>query len=224
MKRTFVGVVGVGVALSALLLVQSAVCADEVQLVNGDQFTASILSLDAKQLKVKSELLGEMTIERAKVRQITLGERLPAKPAPAATPSPGAADKAPLSLDDLFKQLQKAGGAAQLTPEAAIKQLEAVGGDPNALAELKKSMPLFAAPEVQAYFRKQVGGLLDGSLKIDDIRSEAIRVRNESKAVLKDLGPEAEAALAPYLGILEKFINETAPAAATPAEGARGRK
>jgi len=210
----------VGFVFSPLFSIEDAVRADEVELVNGDLFTAKIISLDEKQLKVKSELLGELTIDRAKVRQITLGERLPPAAAVGSrslAPHTKNTAAAPTSLEDLLKQLQKSGGAAQLTPEEVIKQFEAAGGDAAELAELKKNMPLFAAPEVQAYFHKQVGGLLDGSLKIDDIRNEAIRARNETKAMVKDFGPEVEAALAPYLGILEKFINDTAPTAKSPA-------
>jgi hypothetical protein len=90
-----------------------------------------------------------------------------------------------------------------------LKQLP--DGKSAELDELKKNLPLFAAPEVQDYFRKQVGGLLDGSITVNDVRQEAIRARDETKAAVKELGPDAEKALAPYLGILERFIRETDP-------------
>jgi len=198
-----------GLPLSALLC--SVVRGDEIQLVNGDVISAAVVSLDGNTLKLKSELLGDLTIDRAKVRQITLGERLPAKSAGAAAAQHGAPGRLPAKpLGELLKDLQ-AGGAAQLAPDVIVKQFEAGGGDAGTVEELKKSLPLLASPEVQAYFRKQVGGLLDGSLNVDDIRREAIRARNETRAMLKDFGPEVGAALAPYLGILDKFIDETDP-------------
>ena len=155
MNRAFSTVLTrMGLVVSVILLPVAAL-ADEVQLVNGDVLSAIVVSLDAKQIKLKSELLGDLTIDRAKVRQITLGER--AKPALAATQPAPASSSLPLS--DLLKDLLKMGSPAQLTPEGVLKQFEAAGGDPSVLSELKKNLPLLASPEVQDYFRKQVGGL-----------------------------------------------------------------
>ncbi|MDX1945601.1 MAG: hypothetical protein SFU86_09335 [Pirellulaceae bacterium] len=215
MNRQFLLASISSVAIS--LLSWNAGRADEVQLVNGDILTdATVVGLDEKHLKLKSNLLGDLTIERAKVRQIVLGKK-PLTPAPTQNlpaVAPAAPAVKPLSLDELLKQIE---GGKELTPTEALKQLEAAGGDPAQLAELKKNMALFAAPEVQAYFRQQVGGLLSGKLTVNDIRNEAIRARDETKAALKDLGPDVEAALSPYLGILENFINETAPKEVAPA-------
>jgi hypothetical protein len=219
--------VGVGLAslLSAVLLA-SGLRADTVQLANGDLLSGEVLSLDAKQLKIKSQVLGEITIPRAKVQAITLGDA-PARPSAADTRPTlqGAGAKPPaagsLSIEDLLKQLG-AGGAAGGTPGASedlLKQLQSGGVSPGDLDKLKKQFPLLASPEVQGYVNKTLGGLIDGSLSIGDIRNQAIRARDETKEAIKDLGPEAEQALKGYLGILDQFIKETEPKppAATPA-------
>ena len=190
--------------------------AETVELANGEILRGTVISLDAKTLKFQSESLGEVSIAREKVSMILLGSDrvLPPKAAPGFVPS--AAAEAP-SLEGLFKQLQKAGSEAPdgkaINADDLLKQLQ--NGKSPELDELKKN-PLFAAPEVQDYFRKQVGGLLDGSITVNDVRQEAIRARDETKAAVKELGPDAEKALAPYLGILERFIRESEPTA-TPA-------
>src|SRR5262249_42482100 len=103
MNRAFSTVLTrMGLVVSVILLPGESL-ADEVQLVNGDVLSAIVVSLDAKQIKLKSELLGDLTIDRAKVRQITLGER--AKPALAATQHAPASSSLPLS--DLLKDLLK---------------------------------------------------------------------------------------------------------------------
>ena len=119
----------------------------------------------------------------------------------------------------MLKQVQKPGGGG-VDIEALLKQYEAEGGNTDAIGELKKNMPLFGAPKVQGYVEKQLKGLADGSLKIDDIRNQAIHARDETRKAIKDLGPGAEEALAPYLGILEKFIQETAPPKSAPPKSA----
>jgi hypothetical protein len=205
------------VAVVIAVLGAKAALAETVELANGEVLRGTVISLDAKTLKFQSESLGEVSIAREKVSMILLGSDrvLSSKAAPGFAPA--AAAEAP-SLEGLFKQLQKAGseapGGKPITPDDLLKQLQ--DSKSPELDEIKKNLPLFAAPEVQDYFRKQVGGLLDGSITVNDVRQEAIRARDETKAAVKELGPDAEKALAPYLGILERFIRESEPKA-TPA-------
>jgi hypothetical protein len=69
------------------------------------------------------------------------------------------------------------------------------------------------APSVQKYFNDTVSGLATGQINIQDLRKQAIAVRKQLDDVQKDLPPEAKAALAPYSGILDHFIRESAPPA-----------
>jgi len=196
---------------------------DAIQLANGDTVTGHVVSLDEKQIKIKSDLLGELTIDRKNVRVIQLHDAAPEKAlensigpkAPAGAP-PAAGNKKSASLDDLLKQLRTGGAGGPIDAEALLKKLEAEGGNDPAIAELKKNMPLLGAPQVQGYVDKQLKGLIDGSLQIGDIRKDAIRARDETRKAIRDLGPGAEEALAPYLGILDKFIKETTPPAEKP--------
>jgi hypothetical protein len=211
-----------GFAAIGLVLTAAASRADTVQLTNGDTLSGEVVSLDAKQLKIKSQVLGEITIARAKVQSIALGDAAikPAMTAPSANSPAGkpSAQAGSLSVEDLLKQLGAGGGAAAGAAgggDDLLKQLQN-GVNPADLDKLKKQFPLLASPEVQGYFNKTVGGLLDGSLTVNDIRKEAIRARDETKEAIKDLGPEAEQALKGYLGILDQFIKDTEPKTAAP--------
>ena len=49
--------------------------ADSVQLTNGDLLNGEVMSLDARELKLKSEIHGQMTIARGKVAAVAFGEK-----------------------------------------------------------------------------------------------------------------------------------------------------
>jgi hypothetical protein len=189
---------GAATALAAVLLICARTPADSVQLANGDVLNGRVVALDEKQLRLESDVHGKLSIPRAKIVSIMLGDR---KIPPAAS-VPGAAAPAGQAsgLDDIFKQL-RAGGAG-----------------PNEVGEIQKLMPLLANPEAMQFFQGKVQGLRDGSLSVQDIRREAMRARDQVKEATKGLGPEADQALAPYLGILDHFIRESDPARQQPAK------
>jgi hypothetical protein len=171
---------------TVLALSALPVAADSVQLANGDVLNGRVLGLDDKQLRLESDTLGQVNIPRVKVVSITLGDQKPAAP--------------------------KAGAAPAGSPEALLKQLQATGVNPKDIGDIQKMFPLLATPEASAYFNDTVKGLLGGTLSVGDVRKEAIRARDELKKATKGLGPDIDAALAPYLTILEKFIGESQPA------------
>jgi hypothetical protein len=187
MRLLRAGVLGAGLAI----LVMPAM-ADSVQLANGDVLNGRVLSLDDKQLRLESEVLGQVTIPRGKIRAITLGDHRPA----AAASSP--AGKLP---------------GAEASPEAALKRLKTTGVNPKDLKELQQMLPLLATPEASKYFNDTVKGLMSGTRSIGDLRKEAMRARDELKKATRGLGPDVEAAIAPYMQILDSFIRETQPPA-----------
>src|SRR5262245_32156547 len=132
--------------LGLCLSVVSGLTADTVELLNGDSLSGKVIALDAKTLKLKNDILGEMTIERAKIASIHLGDAPveKKKPAPTVTAIPG--------------------------PQDVVNQLRTQGLDPAALSEIKKAFPLLATPEAGKYFDNAVSGLVSGNLNIQDIR------------------------------------------------------
>src|SRR5712691_4648811 len=59
-------------ALAALALIPSQLSADQIEMQNGDRYVGTVLSLNANTLVLHSEVLGDLTLPRAKVAQISL--------------------------------------------------------------------------------------------------------------------------------------------------------
>jgi hypothetical protein len=188
MRMLQAGVLCAGLAFAAL-----PALADSVQMVNGDVLKGRVVSLDDKQLRLESETLGQVTIPRGKIHAITLGEHkaTAATSVPAARPS-----------------------VSEVSPEVALKQLKAGGLNPRDVKELQQMLPLLATPEASKYFNDTVKGLMSGTRSIGDLRKEAMRARDELKKATKGLGPDVDAAIAPYMQVLDSFIRETQPPAA----------
>jgi hypothetical protein len=76
---------------------------------------------------------------------------------------------------------------------------------------------LNTSPEAQEYFSERVGGLISGQLDVGDIRKDAEKAVTELEDLKREFGPQMGPAIDPYLGILKRFLRETAPAADQPA-------
>ncbi len=217
-----------GFTLLAMAVAPAA--ADTIHLRNGDRIHGKVLELTEQEVKLHSEIHGIFKLPRDKVISITIGDPPPeSQPAPriavprGTTPRAGDAE-APPTVDQLLdrmvpknfdrqsvRDLNAAAGTAGGTVEQVIDQLRAEGIPQGLMSELNMRLPGFASPAVQSYFNDRVGGLIDGSLNIEDIRRDAARAADELRSLQADLGPEG-AALNGYLGILEGFLQSTAPA------------
>jgi hypothetical protein len=177
--------------------------AESIVLINGDTLTGRVLSLDAKEVKIESELLGPVTLARARVATIQLLDQ-PLPPAGPPKSKPAEASKP----------------AAAGSVDALLKQLQTGGVDAGTMKSLQDQLPLLASPEVSQYFNEKVGGLMSGKIGIADIRKDASKARDELRDLKKDLGPHG-AALDAYLSILEGFLNKTEPKDSQPAQPPR---
>lgn len=193
--------------------------ADTVSLSSGETLRGKVLSLDDKQLKMHSDSLGELSLERGKVQSILFGDGAPAPlsvPAPAAaTPATPPATAPPTgqpskSPEEILKML--GAGPSGGTPQASIEQLKKEGISKGTISDLQKEFPLLLTPEVQGYFNGTLQGLASGKIDIQNVRDDAIKARNAIDQLQKELGPEASV-LNPYRSILDKFIRETTPPA-----------
>jgi hypothetical protein len=191
--------------------------ADSVELVNGDVLNGKVVSLDDRELRLTSDIHGELTIRRDKVAAIGLGDRKITRPAAAADrasgrggannrPNAAAGDQASTSLT-----VPVAPGSV----EDVVRQLRAQGLNVEQVGNLQKELPLLKEPGVKKYFDETVSGLMKGDINVSDVRKDAIRVREEYRKTAKSLGPEGERtlnqALGGYLQILDNFIRETEP-------------
>jgi hypothetical protein len=181
------------------------VMADTIEMANGDVLNGQVISLDGKELVLKSELLGELKLAREKVSAIHLGDK------PVLTRNAAQAQAVPAANKPaLDPEVQKVLGAVPSTDDV-LKQLQGGGVNPQMIGELQTKFPLLNTPEAGEYFNDTLGGLMSGKLSIQDVRKDAVLARDGLLDLQKDLGPEG-AALNGYLSILNKFIKETEPA------------
>lgn len=224
MKRGLTTVVAL---LAATTMLTGLAQADTLYLNNGDTVSGLVASVDAKMVKLNSENFGEITVPREKIRSIYFGD---AKPVPAVVvttpPEANTGSTKPGQLDPgynipqlpaLVDEQKRYGGDSGGSVDDAVKQLQGGAVDPKMIKELTSKLPGFASPEVQEYFNNTLGGLASGKLDVQSVRKDAIYARDQILDLKKDLGPDA-AALDGYLGILENFIDKSAPRSEKKAE------
>lgn len=209
---------------AAFLLTAQLALGDTIRLSNGDTMSGKVTTFNEKEIVIKNDIIGEVKIPREKVVAIVLGDRaIPGNGDAAASGPPNASPnlkgKSPEQIvkeltNEKFdlKMLRELEGGKIGPPnqEDVLRELRKNGAPAGLKEQLMLKLPGFGAPEVQSYYNKQVNGLIDGSVTIDDIRDDAVKARDQLKELQEDLGPGG-AALNGYLSILEGFIDETTP-------------
>jgi len=203
--------------LLALTFLTLPVRADWLQLSNGDTFQGELMEMSLKEVKLKHEILGEITIPRDRVHAIVLGDfqagkRVMADGTEAEPETPEEVIDRLVNPDFDSKAVQKLeqGAKRQKTPYDAVEQLRREGIDTKLTDSLHLMLPGFGSPKVQEHFHSRVDGLMNGSISINDIRNEAIDARDQLQVLMDELGPSG-AALQGYFGILDNFIQKTDP-------------
>lgn len=175
--------------------------ADEVDMQNGDRYFGTVLSVSADTVVLKSDMLGVINVPRAKVTNLAFGVKtaapVSASPKFAVAPPPAAS----------------AGTNADLS--AALRGL---GADTNFIGQVRQKF-LADNPGAASNYDAMVGGLLDGSLNLDELRRQA-RAAAEQLRELKRAGDsDSGIPVDAYLEVLDNFVNETAsePTNAAPA-------
>jgi hypothetical protein len=186
--------------------------ADVLQLINGDQYSGTVISMTTSNLQFQSEIQGLVKIPRDKVANITLRPVTQAVPGKSVTVQPTAPNVLGRPATGVSGVPALASGATN-APAAndALKQLKAQGGvDPKMADDLQKQLMGSSDPAVTKMFNEMVGGLMNGKLSINDIKAQARSSINQIQAAKKDLGGDADAneVLDGYVGILEKFLSE----------------
>jgi hypothetical protein len=197
------------VALAAtisLVLLPAGGRGDTVELVNGDRYSGTVISVNLTNVTLQSEVQGEVRLSRAKVARIIFRDIaathliLPSQPAPAISAAPGATK-----------------------PGDPARQLRGQGADTNTIAELRKQVLTGAGPEAARQFNEMVWGLMGGSLKVGDLRKQAQQTIDQVEASREELGPEVGEVLDGYLKILRGFTQEVEAEEAASAQAAKKR-
>ncbi len=178
----------------ALFTAMGSLQADQVELMNGDRYVGQILSLDTNTVVLQSEVLGTLRLPRSMVAGITICPTSATNP-PAVRPAPcAAATNASVSL-----------------PPA----LRGLGSSSNLVQQVQKQYLSAAGPEVNEKFNELLGGLMGGTLTVDDIRAQAKAAADQLRALKREGGEQAGFATDAYLSILDHFVRETAPSSAS---------
>jgi hypothetical protein len=164
---------------------------------NGDRYQGKVVSLTADSLVLQSEVLGKVTVPRAKVAHIALGQTPPANAARPAASTNGTRTAAPVA-------------AANLNPQLAVS-LPKLNAGTNLIEQVRSQLLAEAGPEVNGKFDEMVSGLMNGTLNVDDIRAQAKSAADQVRSLKRQLGPDAGDALDGYLEILDGFLSQTAP-------------
>ena len=169
-------------------------CADQVEMQNGDRYLGKVLSLTTDQLVIQSDVLGKLTLPRDKVALITLGATVKTNMIPPAQVSPP-----PVTLTSTSPDLSAA--------------LRGLGSNTNMAQQVREQLLAGAGAEANKKFDELLSGLASGKLNLDGIRSEAQSAASQLRALKKELGPDASEPLDGYLEILDNFLKEATPPA-----------
>jgi hypothetical protein len=197
------GALGAGVALvgAALLLFAASgrLCADQIEMQNGDRYVGHVLSLNTNTIILQSDVLGTLRLPRAKVAGITLGARSPTNSPPL-----------PLLTNGQVPAPSAAPANAAPTVSPVLRQ---IGSNTNLIQQVQKQFLSGAGPEANDKFNEMLGGLMSGKLSVDDIRAQAKTAAEQLRTLKREGGEEGGFATDAYLAILDHFLNETAPSA-----------
>jgi hypothetical protein len=192
-----------------LLFAACGLRADQLEMVNGDRYLGKVLSLNTNTVFWQSDVLGTVNLPRNKVLSINLG-------------SGPATNAARLAGSSLASGLDASRGKAHPSINPPIRQstpqspdLRQLGADTNLIQQIQAQFLSGAGPEANAKFNELLGGLTSGKLGMNDLRAEAKSAADQLRAAKKDLGDDAGWALDAYLGVLDHFLRETAPAGGT---------
>ena len=182
-------------------------CADQVEMQNGDRYLGKVLSLTTGQLVIQSDVLGRLTLPRDKVALITLGATAKTNVIRAASSTSAQVSTPP--------------DAPTNTNLDAATALRSVGSNTNLAQQVREQLLAGAGAEANKKFDELLNGLASGKLNLDGIRSEAQSAASQLRALKKEVGPDASEPLDAYLEILDNFLKEaTPPAGAVPGAAA----
>ncbi len=185
-----------GAAL-ALFAATHELRADQVALQNGDRYVGNVLTVNSNTVVLQSDVLGTLRLPRGKVATITLGT-VPVTSSPALPLAASALPPAPSA---------PSGNQTANLPSA----LGDLGASSNLIAQVQKQLLGGAGEGANTKFNDLLGGLMNGSLNVDDIRAQAKTAADQLRAYQRESGEGTGLATSAYLAILDHFLRETAP-------------
>jgi uncharacterized protein YukE len=186
-----------GAAL-ALSVATGRLCADQVEMQNGDRYAGTVLSLDPNNVVLRSEVLGRVSLPRSQVALITLGSAA----------RTNAMRLRASSTNELSRPLRAAMARTNSELATLLRQL---GGDTNSLHQVQEQILGQAGPEANLKFNQMLKDLTSGKMTVSDLRAQAKTVADQVRGQRSELNGELGGLLDDYMAILDDFIAQTAP-------------
>jgi len=186
-------------ALVVALFAPLASRSDQVDMQNGDRFTGHVISVSADSVVLQNDNLGKITLPRAKVSALSVGN------APIVAPSAIVATNA---IAQNPKSIVLSATNADIA--GALRHL---GANTNFIEQIRGQFLADAGPEANQKFNEMLGGVMSGNIDMAGLRAQAKSTADQLRAYQKELGPDAGEAFNSYLAILDSFLRNSAPAA-----------
>jgi hypothetical protein len=183
-----------GAGCAFVLSIIPSTHAEQVNMQNGERYVGKVVAISNETVVVKSEVLGILKVPRSKIASITFGTNA----VPPDVQMPVAANTQPQ---------KPAATNSNSELSAAINQLRA---NPNAMQQVQQQMLAGADPKATDMFNQMMGGLMNGSLNLNDIRTQAKSAADQLRSAKKELGDDSGFAVDGYLAVLDNFLRETA--------------
>lgn len=177
---------------SVLLLIAlsaTAARADQIEMKNGDSYHGDVLSFTTNAVVFKSPYFGTVHLPRQEISTLIIGSNVGIS---------GSASKPSTATPDSSSDVSS--------------MLRGLGSQSNLIQQVENQFLADAGPEAKAKFNSLLSGLASGQISMNDLRAEAKTAAEQIRSLKDGLGGEASGELDGYLAILEKFLNETAPA------------
>src|SRR6185369_6597062 len=141
--------------------------ADVIQMQNGDRYAWKILSMDGEAVVMQSDVLGKISLPRAKVATLNLGSSPAAPVAPATAVLPKSAPVAGTN--------SLASAAVVVTNGSAdlASAFRKAGTTQPTVKAIREQYLVDAGPEANAKFDELLGGVMSGKVSMNDLRAQA---------------------------------------------------
>ena len=168
-------------SLFSLLIFAQSVIADIIECDNGDRYNGKVVSMDEKNVTLRNEIAGTISIPRNRIISISFRDQTQPRPVTAPIVSTN-------------------------RPSAA----QGFQFDSAAVQKVQNELLATATPEATQMFNEMVQGLMGGQMNVGDIRNKAQSTLQELRELQKDLGDDETAALLnSYGAILENFLRQS---------------
>src|SRR5580704_8039456 len=144
-----------------LLVCARPLRADEVDMQNGDRYFGKVMSVSADTVVLDSEMLGRLDVPRKKVASLVFGTNT----------APTAVKQASPVISTNSSSADASSALAGSNPDLSVA-LRGLGANTNFINQVRQQL-LAGNPEAASNYDELIGGLMNGSVSIDDLRRQA---------------------------------------------------